>query len=216
MQAICYRASTESHPSRSAGCSVRIKVRWTALTSRATSTSSYSASIDARHEAVECCSTESWRWQLAMSRRDTTSCSSLVARVPEPGFRHASGGSHPALIAPQQPHRRVECRFHAQSRRDLALENVAFRHRLMVLGRQPGSVRLKDRDRLFWIWLRRLWPGWQRALVLVQPATVVKWHRNGFRAYWRRKSQPRRGRPRIDPQVRKLIRAMWRANPTWG
>ena len=59
----------------------------------------------------------------------------------------------------------------------------------MVLGRQPGRVRLKDRDRLFWIWLRRVWPGWRGR---------------------------RRVRPRIDPQVRKLIRDMWRANPTWG
>jgi putative transposase len=95
-----------------------------------------------------------------------------------------------------------------KSRGDLALENVALRHQLMVLGRQSGRVRFKVRDRLLWIWLRRLWPGWQRALVLVQPATVVKWHRKGFRAYWRRKSGRRRGRPRIDPQVRKLIRDM--------
>ena len=103
-----------------------------------------------------------------------------------------------------------------KSRGDLALENLALRHQLMVLGRQSGRLRFKDRDRLFWIWLRGLWPGWQRALVLVQPATVVKWHRKGFRAYWRRKSGRQRGSPRVDPQVRKLIRDMWRANPTWG
>jgi putative transposase len=103
-----------------------------------------------------------------------------------------------------------------RSRRDLALEKVALRHQLMVLGRQPERVRLKDRDRLFWVWLRRIWPAWHRALVLVQPTTVVKWHRKGFRAYWCRKSGPRRGRPRIDPEIRKLIRDMWRANPTWG
>jgi len=103
-----------------------------------------------------------------------------------------------------------------KSQRDLTLENVALRHQLMVLQRQPGRSRFRDRDRLFWVWLHRVWPGWQRALLLVQPATVVKWHRKGFRAYWRRKSRPKGGRPRIDPQVQKLIRDMWSANPTWG
>ena len=103
-----------------------------------------------------------------------------------------------------------------KSQRDLTLENLALRHQLMVLQRQSGRLRLKDRDRLLWVWLRRYWSGWHRALVLVQPATVVKWHRNGFRAYWRWKSRPKGGRPRIDPQVQKLIRDMWSSNPTWG
>ncbi len=103
-----------------------------------------------------------------------------------------------------------------RSRRDLALENVALRQQLMVIQRQPGSLRLMDRDRLLWVWLRGLWPGWSRVLVLVQPATVVDWHRKGFLAYWRWKSQARGGRPRIDPSVRKLIRHMWSSNPTWG
>ena len=84
-----------------------------------------------------------------------------------------------------------------KSQRDLTLENLALRHQLMVLQRQSGRLRLKDRDRLLWVWLRRYWPGWHRALVLVQPATVVKWHRNGFRAYWRWKSRrgPRKPHP---------------------
>ena len=69
-----------------------------------------------------------------------------------------------------------------RSRRDLTLENVALRQRLIVLQRQKGTVRLKDRDRVFWIWLRRVWPAWRRVLILVQPATVVGWHRRGFRA----------------------------------
>ena len=103
-----------------------------------------------------------------------------------------------------------------KSRRDLTLENVALRHQLMVLQRQPGRLRRKDRDRLLWVWLRRVWPGWHRALVVVQPATVVKWHRCGFRAYWRWKSRSKGGRPRVDPQVQKLIREMWVSNPTWG
>jgi putative transposase len=103
-----------------------------------------------------------------------------------------------------------------RSQRDLALENVALRQQLMVIGREPRSLRLMDRDRLFWVWLRRVWPGWSRALVLVQPATVVGWHRKGFRAYWRWKSRAKGGRPRIDSSVRKLIRHMWSSNPTWG
>jgi putative transposase len=103
-----------------------------------------------------------------------------------------------------------------RSRQDLALENVALRQQWMVLRRQPGHVRLKDSDRLFWVWLHRLWPGWRQALVLVQPATVVDWHRRGFRAYWRWKSRARGGRPRIDPSVRQPIRHMWSSNPTCG
>ena len=103
-----------------------------------------------------------------------------------------------------------------RSRRTLALENVALREQLMVLRRQKAKVRLKDRDRVFWIWLRRVWPGWRQALVLVEPATVVGWHRRGFRAYWRWRSRPKGGRPRIDPSVRGLIRHMWSSNPTWG
>ena len=86
----------------------------------------------------------------------------------------------------------------------------------MVLQRQPGRLRLEDRDRLFWVCLRRLWQGWHRALLLVQPATVVRWHRRAFRAYWRRKSRPRGGRPRIDPEIQGLIRDMWTSNPMWG
>ena len=103
-----------------------------------------------------------------------------------------------------------------RSRRDLMLENMALRQQLIVLQRQKRNVRLKDRDRVFWIGLRRVWPGWRRALVLVRPATVVGWHRRGFRAYWRWKSRPKGGRPGIDPSVRRLIRHMWSSNPTWG
>ena len=103
-----------------------------------------------------------------------------------------------------------------RSKRDLVLENAALRHQLMVLQRQSKAPRIKNRDRLFWITLLRLWPGWRRALVLVQPATVVDWRRRGFRACWRWKSRARGGRPRIDPSVRQLIRHMWNSNPTWG
>jgi putative transposase len=101
-------------------------------------------------------------------------------------------------------------------RRELAVENLALRHQLAVLQRHSTKPQFEDRDRLLWIGLKRIWPNWSQVLHLVQPATVVKWHRAGFRYYWRRKSQPKGGRPKIDPEVRRLIRNMWNANPTWG
>jgi putative transposase len=104
----------------------------------------------------------------------------------------------------------------AKGRRELALENLALRHQLAILRRQSKKPRLKDTDRLLWLGLRRVWPAWKSSLFLVQPATVVKWHRAGFRRYWRFKSRPKGGRPKIDPEVRKLIREMWNTNPTWG
>jgi len=65
--------------------------------------------------------------------------------------------------------------------------------------------------------LRRWWPDWKSALVIVQPETVVRWHRQGFRLYWRFKSKGRQpGRPKIEPEIRALIRQMLQENPTWG
>ena len=75
-------------------------------------------------------------------------------------------------------------------KRELILENAALRHQLLVLNRQSKAPRIENRDRLFWITLLRLWPDWGGALSLVQPVTVVRWHRKGFRAYWRWKSGP--------------------------
>ena len=94
-----------------------------------------------------------------------------------------------------------------KTQRKLALENLALRHQLAVL--QAASQRrlsLTDLDRAFWIVLRRYWTDWKRALVIVQPETVVRWHREGFRRYWRRKSRRPWGRPGIDPEIRSLIR----------
>jgi hypothetical protein len=70
---------------------------------------------------------------------------------------------------------------------------------------------------LFWVWLSRLWPGWQHALEFVQPRTVIAWQKRRFRAYWRRLSQSSKpGRSTIPKEVRELIQDMWRSNPTWG
>jgi transposase InsO family protein len=76
---------------------------------------------------------------------------------------------------------------------------------------------LRKRDRIFWVWLSRIWAGWRSVLVIVQPDTVVGWHRQGFRLYWRWKSSAGKvGRPRIEAELRKLIRRMCRENPSWG
>src|ERR1700680_5209697 len=97
----------------------------------------------------------------------------------------------------------------------LKLENLALRHQLHVLRRQrPGRPRLFTIDRLLWVWLYRIWPRCLDTMVLVKPATVIQWHRQGFQLYWRWRS--RSGRPSVDREVRKLIREMSSANPLWG
>src|SRR2546421_5651128 len=99
----------------------------------------------------------------------------------------------------------------------VALENVVLRHQLAVLQRSVRRPRLRRRDRIFWTGLSRLWAGWRSTLVIVQPATVLAWHRRGFQLYWRWKSRFRaRGRPPIAWELRSLIRRMASENPTWG
>ncbi len=102
-----------------------------------------------------------------------------------------------------------------RSRAVLELENLALRHQLHVLRRQrPTRPRLFTLDRLLWVWLYRLWPRCLDTIVLVKPATVVQWHRQGFRLFWRWRS--RSGRPSVDRDIRKLIQQMNAANPLWG
>ena len=104
-----------------------------------------------------------------------------------------------------------------RSRQSLALENAALRHQLEVLLRNSSRPNLRWPDRAFWDILCLLWPDWRKALFIVQPDTVFKWHRQGFRLYWRWLSRPRRpGRPKIPLEVRNLIREMSLANPLWG
>ena len=99
----------------------------------------------------------------------------------------------------------------------VSLENVALRHQLAVLQRSVSRPRLHRRDRLFWVGLSQLWAGWRASLVIVQPATVLAWHRRAFQLYRRWKSRGRSaGRPPLDLELRTLIRRMARENPTWG
>jgi putative transposase len=102
-----------------------------------------------------------------------------------------------------------------RSRAKLELEVIALRHQLAVLHRQrPGRPQLFALDRQLWIWLYRVWPRCLNTMVLVNPATVSQWHRQGFRLFWRWRS--RSGRPSVDREVSKLIREMSSANPLWG
>jgi putative transposase len=103
-----------------------------------------------------------------------------------------------------------------QSRSGLMFENLALRHQLAVLKRQVGKPKLRCADRLLWVGLRRIWPQWQKALLLFQPQTIISWHRLGFRLLWRWKSRTRPGRPCVDRDLLILIQRMWQANPTWG
>jgi hypothetical protein len=104
-----------------------------------------------------------------------------------------------------------------QSRWALHLRILALQHQLAVYKYTVQRPRLRPTDRLFWVWLSWLWPGWQEALIFVQPRTVIAWHRKRFREHWRRLSpQGQPGCPAIAKDVRDFIRTMWQANPTWG
>ncbi len=101
--------------------------------------------------------------------------------------------------------------------RELVLENLALRQQLTAVKRTTKRPHLQTRDRLFWIALARIWRNWRTAVVLVQPDTVVRWHRDWLRRRWTRRSKPRLdGRPPIDQQIRVLVREMATANPLWG
>jgi transposase InsO family protein len=104
-----------------------------------------------------------------------------------------------------------------RSRCNLGLEILALRQQLGILKRKQPHPPLRTQDRIFWVLLRRLWPAWRNVLVIVKPETVVAWHRAGFRLFWRLRSRPKSlGRPKIDTEVRALIRRIVKENPTWG
>jgi hypothetical protein len=104
-----------------------------------------------------------------------------------------------------------------KSRRNLLLEILALRQQLLVLSRCSKRPRLTPLDRVLWAWLSQAWGGWKSRLCLVQPSTVLQWHRAGFRLFWRWKSCARNsGRKTIAPSTIHLIGQMSRANPLWG
>jgi len=104
-----------------------------------------------------------------------------------------------------------------KSKLRLEAENTVLRHQLIVLRRRlHGRVRLTNHDRWFLIQLYRWFPSILTVLTIIRPATLVHWHRAGFRCYWRWKSRPLGGRPQIDTELRALIRRMSIENPLWG
>jgi transposase InsO family protein len=104
-----------------------------------------------------------------------------------------------------------------KSKTRLEAENAVLRHQLIVLRRKvQGRARLTNSDRWFFIQLYRWFPSILQVLTIVQPETLVRWHRVGFRCYWRWKSRFRGGRPQIETDLRALIRRMSIENPLWG
>jgi putative transposase len=104
------------------------------------------------------------------------------------------------------------------SHRELLLENLALRQQLAILKRRHPRPKLMLVDKLFWVAASRFWTGWKQTLIVVTPETVVRWHRAGFRLYWRLISRFRMpvGRRRISKEVRELIFRIVVENPTWG
>ena len=98
---------------------------------------------------------------------------------------------------------------------NLTAENLALRQQLAVMKRTNRRPKIRMTDRLFWVLLSRFWSHWRRSLVIVKPDTVVSWHRKGFKLFWKFKSKGS-GRPKIDHEIRHLIRKMAIANPSWG
>ena len=104
-----------------------------------------------------------------------------------------------------------------KSRRRLEAENVLLRLQLSIaLRRAPARLRLRGIDRALLVGLVRLWPDLSDIIQVVKPETLLRWHRAGFKAYWRWKSRRRVGRPSIDRGLHDLIRRMSRENPLWG
>src|ERR1700676_1618656 len=108
-------------------------------------------------------------------------------------------------------------RSRLESRASLAAENLTLRQQVIVLSRKSRSrVRLRNIDRLTFVWLYRCFPAVLNAITVVKPETVIRRHRRGFRAYWRWKSRRRGGRPKIDREISDLVRRMSKENSLWG
>jgi putative transposase len=104
-----------------------------------------------------------------------------------------------------------------RDRRELALENLALRQQLAILARAQPHRRLRKTDRLFWVWISRIWERWRESLIVVRPETVLRWHRKGFALYWTWLSRRNPiGRPGTSRVIRELIRKITSANPLWG
>ena len=104
-----------------------------------------------------------------------------------------------------------------KQRRELAIENLALRQQLAVFNRNHNRLRFRRTDRLFWVWVSRIWERWRESLIVVRPDTVVRWHRKGFALYWTWLSRRNpTGRPGTSREIKELIRKMVAANPLCG
>jgi hypothetical protein len=104
-----------------------------------------------------------------------------------------------------------------KSRIRLEAENLFLRHQLtLALRQKPLRIRLRGSDRAFLVWMVRLWPSLLHTVHVVQPETILRWHRAGVRVFWRWKSWNRAGRPKIDRELRELIRRISMENSLWG
>src|SRR6476619_2844006 len=104
-----------------------------------------------------------------------------------------------------------------RSKARLEAEIATLRQQLIVLQRKSrGRVRLTNGDRFFFVQLYRWFTSILQVVHIIRPETLVRWHRAGFRSYWRWKSRNREGRPQIDTDLRALIRQMSLENPLWG
>ena len=104
-----------------------------------------------------------------------------------------------------------------RSRLSLQAENAALRNQLFLYRKSGQRPRIKPAARLLWCFIAKFWARWRTALYFVQPRIVTTWQKKRYRDYWRELSQSAKpGRPRISGELRKLIRRMWEANPTWG
>jgi putative transposase len=103
-----------------------------------------------------------------------------------------------------------------RNRSDTALQVLALRQQVAVLKRKRQRSKLNRVDRLFWTALRHCWSRWTEVLVIVKPETVIGWRRAGFRLYWRWRSRPRGGRPKVNGEIRAPIQRLAQENPDWG
>mgnify|MGYP006189618845 CR=1 FL=1 len=107
-------------------------------------------------------------------------------------------------------------RLAAATRRDMLFEIAALRQQLEIMRRSGVKPRFRRSDRRFWIWLVRNWPNWRHGVVILKPETIIRWHRDGYRRFWRFRSGGKPGRPRIPRRHIAFIKQISRENPAWG
>ena len=107
-------------------------------------------------------------------------------------------------------------RLAAATRRDMLFEIAALRQQLEIMRRSGVKPRFRRSDRRFWIGLVRNWPNWRHGVVILKPETIIRWHGDGYRRFWRFRSAGKPGRPRIPRRHIAFIKQISRENPAWG